>query len=90
MTFKYMGYDVVVEDSHQLKKLKDVVANGSYSMAALHRVAPGLMSALEQEHKTCTDARAQPERFVVDRGMVKAQLSPDTRRLKGGIRIGNR
>lgn len=90
MIFDYCGIPVEVLDATQAAKISPIVDNGTYTQAALDKAAPGMMAALQQELKTCTDAACFPEKFIVAKKTVKAEVKIDRRRLKYGVNIGNR
>ena len=88
--FNFSGIPVEVTDKRQAEKLVDLLKNKSYTQMALDNAAPGLMAALRQEFKTCTDIGARPQKFEVKDNTVRAEMTPDRRRLKHGVNIGNR
>ena len=88
--FNYCGIPVEVTDKKQAEKLKEILALDTYTQRGLELAATGLMAALQQELKTCTDVGKRPDKFEVAGGMVNAKMSPDQRRGQDGINIGNR
>jgi len=89
-TFSYEDVPVEVTDTAQLAKIEGIIGQKTYAQASLDKAAPGLMAALAQEAKMCRDVGMRAEKFTVIGKTVKAHLSPDRRRLKDGVTIGDR
>ena len=90
LKFHFAGIPISVVDEVQASKVSEIVGKKSYSSAALERAAPGLMAAIRDELKTCSDAGCAPESMEVKKGRVSAEVKIDRRRLKDGVKIGNR
>ena len=89
-TFRYSGILVEVTDSEQAERIADIVGRDTYTSTAIDRAAPGMMTALRLEHKSCTDIGVIPDKFLVEKGKVKSEMTPDRRHMKAGTQIGNR
>ena len=88
--FNYCGIPVEVSDPNQAEKLAEILAKDTYTQRGLELAATGLMAALQQELKTCTDIGKRPEKFEVIANLVSAKMNPDMRRNQDGVNIGNR
>jgi hypothetical protein len=88
--FNYCGIPVEVSDKTQAEKLEKILAMETYTQRGLELAATGLMAALQQELKTCTDVGERPTKFEVVGNLVCAKMSPDRRRDQDGVNIGNR
>lgn len=90
VTFNFSGIPVKVSDEIHAAKISDLVKQESYTSAALDAAAPGLMAAIRDEIKTCSDAGCTPDFLEVKHGRVTAEMKIDRRRLKDGVKIGDR
>ena len=90
LEFHFSGIKIKIEDKSQAAKVSKLVERKSYTSAALDKAAPGLMAAIRDELKTCSDSGCTPEFLEVKQGRVFAEIKIDRRRLKDGVKIGNR